>query len=498
MNQRTEPHIFLNELLDGFETSALPKLEIHGISSDSRQVKSGHLFFACQGAKKDRAQFIEDATNCGAVAVVVDAKEAGDYSTEVPLIAVESLPEKLGLIAAKYFAYPSRKMTLIGITGTNGKTSCSHLLAQCLDLQGTTCGVIGTMGFGFFGKLSALTNTTPGAVELQDNLYQLQQQNAACVAMEVSSHGLEQGRTTGCDFDIAVFTNLSQDHLDYHGTMESYGAAKLKLFNDESLQAVVVNLDDNFSEKVLAAVPESVTTIGISLSSQDEYATDKFIYGRIVDRTLKGTEVAIESSWGHAQFSTMLLGEFNVYNILLVLAVALQQKFSLSQCESTLKELHAPSGRMESFTGKNNALVVVDYAHTPDALEKALQTLHKHTQGDLWVLFGCGGDRDSTKRPLMGKVAEIYADHVWLTNDNPRTESPSQIIQDILQGFKAPDSVVIETSREKAIQQIVLAAATDDIVLIAGKGHEEYQIVGDKVLPFSDREIVSRLLKEAA
>lgn len=487
----------LNELMAGFAVGVLPSgIKVSGMASDSRLVKPGYLFFACRGTAQDGVGFIEDAEQRGAVAVVVDV--AVEVSSTVPVVSVPELNCKLGHIAARFYANPSRHMVLIGITGTNGKTSCSHLLAQCLDHNENRCGIVGTMGNGFSEALESSNHTTPGAVELQSTLHGLQQRGAAYIAMEVSSHALEQYRTAGCEFSIAVFTNLSRDHLDYHGTMEAYGDAKLKLFKEVSLQAAVVNLDDDFAQRIVATVPSSVETIGVTLDSDKSITTDKHISGKILKRSLSGTTIAIQSSWGEAQFATHLFGEFNVSNVMLVLAVALQQGLLLEEAISRIQELHAPKGRLESFTAPGKPLVVVDYAHTPDALQKVLQTLHAHTAGELWVLFGCGGDRDTGKRPLMGEVAEQFADHLWITDDNPRTESSQKIIEDILSGIKQPEQVTVQPARETAIRNIIASAAANDIILIAGKGHEDYQIIGQQVLPFSDREIVSQVLKEVA
>jgi len=488
----------LADLLSGFTTSALPaELEICGLAADSRKVKPGYLFLACEGAVQNGLAFVEDAIQQGAAAIAIDAEVEYD-SEQVCVVPVEGLSQRVGLIATKFYGYPSSKINLVGITGTNGKTSCSHLMAQCFELNDVRCGVVGTMGFGFSNHLESLANTTPGPVELQFLLNDLYQKGASCIAMEVSSHGLEQHRTSGCDFSVAVFTNLSRDHLDYHGSMEAYGQAKLKLFTDESLNVAVVNLDDNFAADVVAAVPNNVETIGVSLSEERNIATNKFVSAKVLSKSLSGTTVLVSSDWGRAEFTTQLLGEFNISNILLVIAVALHSGVAFDELVKHLPELRAPKGRLESFYEVDKPLVVVDYAHTPDALQKVLQTLHAHTVGNLWVLFGCGGDRDSGKRPLMGEVAELNANYVWLTDDNPRTEPSQQIIDDILSGIQDKDKVKVVTSRETAIRELVSSAAANDIILIAGKGHEDYQIIGDQILSYSDRETVARVLQEVA
>lgn len=488
----------LDSLLAPFAVSDVPAgIRITGIASDSRQVKPGYVFFACQGAVQDGIRFIADAVAQGAVAIVVDA-ESVEIGISTTVVKVKDLQRNLGFIASHYYGDPTQNITLIGVTGTNGKTSCSHLIAQCLDNEAARCGIVGTMGYGFISELHYLANTTPGPVELQAKLNDLYQRGASRVAMEVSSHGMEQNRTVGCNFSVAVFTNLSRDHLDYHGSMEAYGKAKLQLFADDTLTAAIVNLDDDFASQVIAAVPANVEIIGITLNDASSPALDKVIRAKIVEKSLSGTRVEVVSSWGNATFSTHLLGDFNVSNVLLVLAVALQQGLSLEGAVARIAELHAPKGRLESFSQAGKPLVVVDYAHTPDALQKVLQTLHAHTEGDLWVVFGCGGDRDAGKRPLMGAVAEQYAQHICLTDDNPRTESSHKIIEDILSGIKEHTHVMVAPSRELAIRDVINSAAANDIVLVAGKGHEDYQIIGDKVFPFSDSDVVMQVLQEVA
>ncbi len=502
MRRVTPKKKYLNELLQGFTAAHLPaEIEIVGIASDSRLVQAGYLFLACQGAAEDRLEYVRAALEQGAIAVAIDetyATEAQSLAADVPLIAINDLSLNLGFIAARFFDRPSAALALIGITGTNGKTTCSHLLAQCLDKHNQRCGIIGTMGYGFFDDLLASANTTPGSIELQSRLYQLQHNSAKAVAMEVSSHGLAQNRTTGCHFSIAVFTNLTRDHLDYHGSMQAYGAAKLELFREPELDAAIINLDDAFAAEVIKAVSANAITVGVSLMASQSLNTDYFIHGVILERSLAGTKFMVQSSWGEALFHTPLLGDYNVNNLLLVLGVVIQQGVSLDETLGSIATLHASKGRLESFGKQHQPLVIVDYAHTPDALEKVLQTLQAYAQGELWVLFGCGGERDAGKRSQMGKIAEHFADHVWLTSDNPRSESAENIVNDILAGISKPENIIIQPSRELAIAEIIAAAAANDIVLIAGKGHEEYQLIGNEILPFSDRAVVARTLGVAA
>jgi len=502
----TASQIFLDQLMAGFAEQTLGQNPlISGLSSDSRTVKPGDLFFALAGGSTHGNTFIEHAINAGAVAIAMDTSHGNELATElshdgnVAVVLVENLNQKLGLIAARFFNEPSAQMQVVGITGTNGKTSCSHLLAQCLADEKSLCGVIGTMGAGVWGKLKNIQHTTPGAIELQAWLSSLLAQGAGFVSMEVSSHGLEQGRVNGCQFSVAIFTNLSRDHLDYHGDMTAYGESKLKLFAWPGLKNVVVNLDDPFSEQVLQTVAnKNVQVLGVTLKNITTKHPIKTINAEIKSMHQHGTTLTLKSPWGDGELQSSLLGEFNASNLLSVLAALLLLDVPFKQACARVEKAQAPVGRLETFGGETQPLVVVDYAHTPDALEKVLQTLKKHSPGKLWVLFGCGGDRDKGKRPEMGRVAEQIADVVWLTNDNPRTEDSSVIIEDIFQGITNKESVVVEMDRARAIRNIVKAANQTDVVLIAGKGHEDYQIVGDQRLDFSDRLLVAEVLGEAA
>jgi len=316
--------------------------------------------------------------------------------------------------------------------------------------------------------------------------------------MEVSSHGLEQHRVSGCQFDVAVFTNLSRDHLDYHGDMKSYGASKLKLFTDYFVEKVVVNLDDNFAKNIINALPSNVAFIGTTLSLNTASTNCQMLTGEIISANRTGTQVKVQSEWGEGEFHTSLLGDFNVSNLLNVLATLLLLDVSFDDALKSLESAQSPNGRLETYFSENSPLVVVDYAHTPDALEKTLLTLRHHAIGKLLVLFGCGGDRDKGKRSEMGVVAEKFADVVWITNDNPRSEKPEVIVEDILEKIKEKNRIIVELDREKAIRGIINAATVDDVVLVAGKGHEDYQIFGTEYYDFSDRAVVAAVINEAA
>jgi len=498
--------ISLKKLLAGIVDSALLiDQEICGLANDNRKVQPGYLFLACRGLSVHGKEFIDAAISAGSVAIAVETdsleevrKISAKYAS-VPVVAINDLSDKLGLIASRFYGDPSKQLSLVGITGTNGKTSVAHLVAQCLNSDQHACGVLGTLGAGVWGNVQAIQHTTPDAIELQHWLYKMQQQSAAYVAMEVSSHGLDQGRVNACQFDVAVFTNLTRDHLDYHGDIQSYGNSKLKLFMRPELTKVVVNLDDPYTNTIINNLSDHVEIVGITLNPDLKVEGVKVVSAVNICMGQLGLEFDISSPWGDAHLESHLLGDFNVSNLLSVLAVALLLDFPLQEVVEKLSVARAPAGRLESFGSDETPLVVVDYAHTPDALEKVLLTLQAYAKGKLFVLFGCGGDRDQGKRAEMGALAEKIADVVWLTDDNPRTEKSQLIIEDILAGIKNPQLITINTDRRVAIEGIISAANnSDDIVLIAGKGHEDYQIIGKKRIDFSDRKLVAQLVGEAA
>jgi UDP-N-acetylmuramoyl-L-alanyl-D-glutamate--2,6-diaminopimelate ligase len=464
------------------------KFDCHvtGLTLDSRQVCPGDAFLALAGTEKHGEIFIKSAIQKGAKALLKEADKAGFeiLTGDIPCISIPDLSQKIGEIAARFYDYPSRNKQIIGVTGTNGKTSVTHAIAQLLHSDNTPCGLLGTLGYGIYGALKQGIHTTPDAIHLQALLAQLQ--NGQYLVMEVSSHALIQGRVNGIRFDTAVLTNLSRDHLDYHKTMTAYGDAKRQLFFYPHLKTAVINIDDTFGQSVLANLPPSVTPLTYSLRNNNAD-----IYANICTYDMQGCQFTVHTPWGEGKGQIQLFGQFNVSNILAALTVLLQKGFSLSQLIEQLPTLHAVPGRMERFG--QQPTVIIDYAHTPDALEKALLAVSKHCQiGKLWCVFGCGGDRDRGKRQLMGEVAQRYADKVIITDDNPRHESSQAIIDDILQGCSTPTA--IKPDREKAIRYALQQAAVNDIILIAGKGHEDYQQIGDKRLPFSDRAIVSHLL----
>ena len=482
----------LNQLLEGI-APVRQDVALNGLALDSRFIQPGDAFIALAGIRQHGLQHVTEAVARGASAIIYDPSGAEPKTlsgiADMPTIAVEGLGQKLGTIANRFYSEPSRKIAVIGITGTNGKTSCSQFLAQLLD----DCAIIGTMGWGSWGLLHETVNTTPDALAIHAMLDEFVKRGKKTVAMEVSSHGLEQGRVGGVRFQGAAFTNISRDHLDYHGSMENYLKAKLALLQAPGLVFAVVNLDDAYSEKILAAIPERVKVWGTSLKGKTT-AAGETVGAESIRQKLDGTR--FEVSWGTRRQSVhvSLYGDFNVENVVTVLAVLLATGMAFDKAVSKLATLQPVAGRMECFGGANAPLIFVDYAHTPDALEKVLSGLRKHCQSKLWVVFGCGGNRDAGKRPQMGRIAEQWADHVILTDDNPRNESPAAIIAEIRAGCQSNKITVIQ-DREMAIRNTINEAGYQDCIVIAGKGHEQYQEILGVKTPFSDQDVVRRVLE---
>lgn len=467
--------------------------KITGVSIDSRHVQSGDLFIACQGLEVDGRDFIPEAIRRGAIAVIADTKNEEQLTQKtgdnIPVFYTQDLQQKIGKISARFYGHSSRRVHVIGITGTNGKTSTSHFIARALQQCQHPCAVIGTLGYGLIGDLQRPSHTTPDAIRLQRLLLNCYQSGVNHVAMEASSHALAQGRVKNIEFKTAVFTNLTRDHLDYHGDMESYGQAKMKLFQQFGLQNAIINADDALSAKILDILPNHVRAITYGLENPDAQLN---AFNIVLDAN--GIHADVKTPWGQGRIDSRLLGRFNLSNLLAVMAAVCVNDVNFDDALAAINALHDVPGRMQAFSAEGQPLVVVDYAHTPDALEKVLQSLHEHCKGKLWCVFGCGGGRDSGKRPQMAKVAEALADHVIITDDNPRNEAPEAIVADILAGIQKTEAVMIEHDREQAIRQAIAAASEEDVVLIAGKGHEDYQIIGNQTLNFDDRVIVQSVL----
>ncbi|MCV4281456.1 UDP-N-acetylmuramoyl-L-alanyl-D-glutamate--2,6-diaminopimelate ligase [Pseudomonas capsici] len=462
---------------------------IRELTLDSRNVRPGDLFLAVPGIKLDGRAHIADALQRGAAAVAYEAEGSTVLPiTDVPLIPVKGLAAQLSAIAGRFYGEPSRGLNLVGVTGTNGKTSVTQLVAQALDLLGQHCGIVGTLGTGFYGALQSGRHTTPDPISVQATIADLKKAGARAVAMEVSSHGLDQGRATALDFDVAVLTNLSRDHLDYHGTMQAYGAAKAKLFAWSDLRCRVINLDDEFGRELAEVKHESRL---ITYSLQDKSAS---LYCRDAKFDDDGVRATLVTAQGEHLLRSRLLGRFNLSNVLAAIGALLGLEYALDEILKVLPKLEGPVGRMQRLGGGDKPLVVVDYAHTPDALEQVLHALRPHAKGRLLCLFGCGGDRDSGKRPLMAEVVERLADGVWVTDDNPRTEAPSRIFDDIRPGFVNAAAVHFIEGRGQAIAELIASADAADVVVLAGKGHEDYQEIDGQRHAFSDLEEAAKAL----
>ncbi len=494
----------LSYLMAGLvEIDAANDREIHGLAIDSRKIASGDLFLACRGASTDGMRYVQDAIAAGAAAVVFEGDIDDAVADQIPMIRVSELQQQLGLIASRFFDNPSQQLFVIGVTGTNGKTSCCHFLAQALQLNGDKCGVIGTLGYGLPDALQVATHTTPNPVVLHSHLRSIADAGAKHVVMEVSSHALEQARVAAVAFNAAIFTNLTRDHLDYHGDLASYGAAKQKLFEMPGLSHAVINQNDPFGAQLLTALPASVKAVAYGLLDDEaqKISDDRLdVYGRIIRLDGAGMEMHVVTSWGEGVLrSDHLLGAFNARNLLAVLAVLLLMELPLQKAILLLAQVRNADGRMERLGGAGTQpLVVVDYAHTPDALQNVLTALRDHCRGRLWCVFGCGGDRDRGKRSLMGQVAEQFADDVIITDDNPRSEDTASIVDDITARISQREKITVIHDRETAIRTALHSATADDVVVIAGKGHETYQLIGEQKLPFSDRQCVETILQEVA
>ncbi|MFD2178799.1 UDP-N-acetylmuramoyl-L-alanyl-D-glutamate--2,6-diaminopimelate ligase [Veronia pacifica] len=491
------PNTSFKELLSPWYPDA-PDVSISGITLDHRELKPGDVFIAIQGHVVDGRRFIADAIKAGACAVIADGGESGDntssaFDSGIPVITLPYLKSCLSEIAARFYQSPSSRLRVVGITGTNGKTTISQLLSQWLNLLGKKSAVMGTAGNGFLDALKPAANTTGSALDIQKNLADFHQQQATHVAMEVSSHGLVQGRVSAVNFDAAVFTNLSRDHLEYHGTMEAYAEAKLMLFTHYGCPVSVINADDSVGQQWLKNMPEAIA-VGNSQAAVSQHQGKK-LWLTDAQYSPHGVEVAFDSEWGAGKFNAALVGPFNVSNLLLSLATLLGMGYPLDDLLIAAGKLVAVCGRMEVFSREKLPLIVVDYAHTPDALEKALDASRRHTKGQLWCICGCGGDRDTGKRPMMAEIAEQMADHVILTDDNPRSESPVQIINDMLSGMTAPDNANVLHDRREAMTFAFEKAGPDDVILVAGKGHEDYQVLASGKIHYSDRETAQALLE---
>ena len=467
---------------------------IDALTIDSRQVQPGTLFFAYPGSIADGRDYVEAAQQAGAAAIVyeesldpaddqADAQYQLPASITIPAFSIKQVQATVGYVAHEFFGRATTKLQIFGVTGTNGKTTCCYLLLQALTQMGMQAAMIGTIGNGVLGAMDEASHTTPDPISLHKLLADFQAQGVTQVCMEVSSHALDQGRVNGVEFFCTLFTNLSHDHLDYHGSMEAYAASKKRLFTEFHSQLVISNADDEFGSTLLElANAEFVVGFG---TAGDVKADDIELHER-------GISMFIEGSGVEFSIKTPLVGKVNIPNITLLVATLLALSLPVEQIQNILAELQAAPGRMELYTAGGQPKVVVDYAHTPDALEKALLSIKEHCHGELWCVFGCGGDRDQAKRPVMGSAAEQFADHVIVTNDNPRSEQPQTIANHVMSGIDSEVNVILD--RASAIRAAIKQAEQADWVLVAGKGHESTQETNGMVRPFSDREQVLQAL----
>lgn len=498
------PSVSLLSLIEGL--SGLPEglgdefnVTVTGVNLDSRLINKGDLFIACFGKNHDAREYINDVVGKGAAAVFAESGGAWQGATlrnGVPVISIDNLAGKMSEISNRFYSRPSSKLNVIGITGTNGKTSCSQFIAQALTQLDFRCGVIGTLGYGTYGELNETQLTTPDAVFTQMALAEMVADKVEPVVMEVSSVGLHQKRVAAVRFTTAIFTNISRDHLDYHDSMEEYAANKKKLFTMEGLEHAIVNLDDPFALSIINEISSDVEILTYSLGNS--IAT---VSARSLELTREGYRAEINTPLGTGYISGRLLGSFNFSNLLAVAATLIsylspRQDLSIEQLCELLSGLNPVNGRMDIIAETADITAVVDYAHTPDGLRSALVALREHFDSKIWCVFGCGGNRDQGKRPLMGEIAEAYADHLVIADDNPRREQGDAIVQHILSGIRNPSAVTVIRDRAMAIEYAIANAAAGDVILIAGKGHENYQdIDGDRHI-FSDANQVRLALQQ--
>lgn len=494
-------------LADPARSRAWPRCEVHALRSDSREVEPGDLFFARAGTRVDGRRFIDAACEAGAAAAVYEGDgEVRRHASGAWLVPVVDLPGCLGRAAARFYGHPSHTLEVVGVTGTNGKTSLSHFVARAMarvHASPARCAVLGTLGYGSPDRLEPASLTTPDAISVHRKLAEMERSGVRHVVMEVSSHALDQGRVAGVRFTTAVITNLSRDHLDYHRDMAAYGRSKRRLFETEGLKFAVINLDDAFGRRLLSMVPGSLRLFCHRLAGNraaergTELRSRLEVTGRLVRSSAAGLELAIHTPWGDGVIRSRLIGRFNAENLLGALSVLLTLDVPLDAACEALSKVEPVAGRMQCLGGRDCApLVVIDYAHTPDALEGALRALREQSRGRVWCVFGCGGDRDPGKRPQMGAVASALADSLVITDDNPRNEDGWRIIEEIRAGVADTSAVRIERDRRAALRFAVEHAASDDVVLVAGKGHETWQEIGGVHLPFSDESEVARLLAQ--
>jgi len=493
----------ISKTLAAFDIS-IEKITTARLTNDSRKVKENDVFCAVIGTEIDGRQFIEKAIESGAALVIAQCHHKQQHGNKIhrkvtldngnkrsaTIVQFYQLADKLAEFSSLYYQTPQKKLTLIGVTGTNGKTSTSQIIARLLSQLGKKSAVIGTTGAGEVEHLQPLANTTPGPTELMQLMAEFVKQNISHVAMEVSSHALDQGRFQTKDLAVAIFTNLSRDHLDYHQTMEEYAAAKFAIFSNQPDQVAVINADDEYGKQWLSALKQPCIAFGMQASVK-EY--DKFVHAENIKHTENGMTFTVTTQDACFDVDTQLLGDFNVENLIASIACIVALDVDLPTLLPAIANVKPSDGRMETFNAPNKPTTVVDYAHTPDALKNALVACRRHCEGALWVVFGCGGDRDKGKRAQMGAIAQQYADHVVITNDNPRSEAPELIANDILSGCTHTEKITVMLDRKQAVRSSIAHAKANDLVLLAGKGHENNIEIAGKVIEYSERAVVNDL-----
>ncbi len=483
----------LSTLLEGWESSQVVEpVVVNGITLDSRKVKAGDVFVAVSGDASHGMQFAMEAQARGAVAIVHDGL-APLAAVQIPCIRVEALGKQLSALGSRFYHAPSDRLVVTGVTGTNGKTSTAHFIAQSWQRVSGNAGLIGTIGFGALNRLLPADLTTPDPITVQRMLSECIDCGVENVAMEVSSHALDQGRVTDVAFQAAIFTNLTRDHLDYHGSMERYATAKRRLFTDCQPRFAIINRDDEFGRQLIGELGRSCEVLSYGTNGNAELAA------KVVQMDSSGMSLEISSPWGGGRLRSGLLGRFNVSNLLAAAGSLALLGMPWNKVMHQLELMQPVPGRMQCLGGEGGLpVVVVDFAHTPDALRQTLEALQSHLHGRLTCVFGCGGDRDRGKRAMMAAVAESLSDKVILTNDNPRSEAPEVIFSDMLAGMQSPEKAMVMADRQAAIRLAIQDSRNGDIVLIAGKGHETYQELQGNRLPFSDVAAVRAVLEEAA
>ena len=502
--EQLNPHASLLDLITDLveSTDAIPdaaSIMITGVQLDSRLLREGDLFLACFGRNHDARDYIDKAIDVGVAAILADADdnwEGVQVIGNVPVVAIDNLPAKISEIAARFYSRPSEKLTVIGITGTNGKTSCSQFIAQALAEANFKCGLIGTLGYGIYGDLKETQLTTPDAVFTQMALAEMVVDGVDPVVMEVSSVGLHQKRVKKVQFETAIFTNLTRDHLDYHGSMEAYAENKKKLFTAKGLKHAIVNLDDPYALSIINSIAK-----GVEVSTYSINKSIATVHAEELSLNRHGFEARICTPIGSGIVKGRLIGYFNFSNLLAVTAALLsylpaRKEVNIDELCQGISNLKPVNGRMEIIGDSEEITAMVDYAHTPDGLRAALSGLRDHFEGNIWCVFGCGGNRDKGKRPMMGEIAEKYADRLIIADDNPRKEKGEEIVQHILSGINNKSAVTVLRDRAQAIEFAIENAQAGDVVLVAGKGHETYQDIGGNKLIFSDANQVRLALQK--